>query len=254
MESQITPTPEITPQPIPAPPAANPPKKSSLPLILTVVIIFAISIFSGIVLGKYLYGPQATVAPTLPANRQATLAPKPTTIPTVTPDATANWKTYNNTNGYSLRYPPEFELVKGPASHLPDEEFSTWANMSFSGKNNSNYSNISFQIVVGLTDASGKPLECKTNLECVNEWIGVLKIPTENHVSLTKTVSDVTIPGFYYEQSDALRTYWSQYLIFIHNNKVWNINVTTGAEKPNKLNINKTIIFDQILSTFRFTQ
>jgi len=184
---------------------------------------------------------------------QTILLSQPTPAPVT--DPTADWTTYTNTKyKFSFKYPKELELVKGPASNLPYEEFSTWKNVSFDGIPKNLKDGLGISIIVDPADKDGKPFTCTTNEECLNELINSINAPKETVIYVTKSVGNQKVKGFKYATENQLYKSEYQYFIFLYSNNVLEINLYTNTNQPNDLDskgINN--VFDQILSTFRFT-
>lgn len=67
--------------------------------------IFGVLVFTGATFGAYRFGQRQA---------QPTPTPTPAAVVTPTPDATANWKTYTNTEyGYSIKYPTDWVVLEG---------------------------------------------------------------------------------------------------------------------------------------------
>ncbi len=99
MEPQVTPQPQTPPVP-PAPP--TPQIKNSLVLIMSILLIIAVTIAS------LFYFQIQKLSKELSKYQ---IQPSPT--PTATPDETANWKTYQNEKyGFEVKYPLDFTEQK----------------------------------------------------------------------------------------------------------------------------------------------
>lgn len=92
--------------------------------------IFVIILASGLVLGGYYFGRQNSSTIPTPT------PPKSTSISTPTPDLTANWKTYvNNKYGYSLKYEPNRELKELSCGEKTFEKGERWFYLDKVGSN-----------------------------------------------------------------------------------------------------------------------
>lgn len=90
--------PQVIQQSVPINPPP-PPSKPRLPLIIAGLFL---SLF--ILVGSYMvFGTKKPSPPTPPVSQ-----PSPTIVPTV--DATTNWKVFQSSYGYSLKYPAEWEI------------------------------------------------------------------------------------------------------------------------------------------------
>lgn len=91
----------------------TPPSQNKSLLILTGIFLILLAIFSGVVLGKYLYG-QKIAPPTTEV--QPTIGESFPTTPSLanpTPDLMADWKTYKNESlGFELEYPASIQIDK----------------------------------------------------------------------------------------------------------------------------------------------
>ena len=191
--------------------------------------------------GAYYLGKSSPSSPTLP---QPT-----TTIPlSPTADPTSNWKTYKNTKlNYSIKYPTDFNIVKGPADNLPDSAFQDLDNISFESANRGR-----FDVSINPKDASGKQIQCDTDAECLQKWLDVLKItpPDEVISKISIKILGKNREGFENIIKNKFYTQGFDYYVFIEKGNIWNIGLPGQAEQKKT---NSEEIFDQILSTFKFT-
>src|SRR3989344_7665167 len=96
-------------------------KSKVIPIILGVVAVVAIAI------GAYALGTKQSQ----PVVKNQQISASPTTIPTPTPDPTANWKTYTNVSGnFSIKYPSEWTYVAGGSINTGTETISFGQNVS----------------------------------------------------------------------------------------------------------------------------
>lgn len=186
--------------------------------------------------------PQSTISQT---------SPTPTTIQTSTiTDPTASWKTYTNTkNGYSLKYPTAFEMVKGP---VPESELPTLDNISFSGMGKSSDSNagVVINISVNPSDANGKRIFCTTNDDCLQKLLGVLNKSSNEVTNNSNILMGKSVKGFEYQNKNSLYIQSNQYFIYPENGKIWQVSININNYSIQE--VQRTI--DQILSTFKFIE
>ncbi|HET7090935.1 MAG TPA: hypothetical protein VFL17_20075, partial [Anaerolineae bacterium] len=107
--------------------------------------------------------PIATLEPTLDPS-----LPTPPPLPTL--EAAIGWQTYVNTRyAYSVQYPGELSIVKGPGADLPDEAFQTVNDISFGGmsKPGDPNSGVVINIVTSVLDAGGNPIVCTSDRDCL---------------------------------------------------------------------------------------
>lgn len=156
--------------------------------------------------------------------------------PTPTADSTADWKTYINTkHNYSFKYPRAYSLLKGPGENIPDEEFQKIDSVDFGDEG---------RISISVNpDIGNKKMECLSNEDCLNKRMAILKRTENNSKYVFKTIAGKNIKGLEYNISELNQTF--QDFIFINYGKIWVISFT-----DKKI----TNTFDQILSTFKFTQ
>jgi hypothetical protein len=97
------------------------PQKSKLPLVLGMIVLLFVFVGAGVVLGKFLF-----TQPTTPVVEKLIL-PTPSPAETLaktetpTPDPTINWKTYQNKNGYSIKYPSTLTVVPDTGMTAPKD-------------------------------------------------------------------------------------------------------------------------------------
>lgn len=235
-------------------PTSEKPKMNYQLISVVVLTCFVIFGFSGYYLGKQSSNSQQpsnlkqgeTTPTRISQVDNPTTNPSPTSTGVVIP----GWKSYVNTkNGYSLQYPNSFELVKGPGTNLPDEEFQKLDNISFSGMQKSEDSNagVVFGITVNPQDANGKPIQCTTNDECLQKWMGVLNKTADQVSYINKIITGKNLKGFEYENKNSLYTQTNQYFVYPEGNKIWQVSLTTN----NYTTAEVAPTFDQILSTFK---
>jgi len=177
---------------------------------------------------------------------QPVLSPIPTT------DLTTNWEVYKNTRiGYEIKYPKDFKIVKGP---VPESELPKLDNISFSGKQKPQDSNsgVVFGLNANPTDANGATLSCKDNNDCVNAWMRVLG-KTSNETSLISAeILGEKRKGFKYTNQNPLYNQQNSYFVFPYKDRVWVISLTINNFSDTET-AEMNLLFDQVLSTFEFT-
>lgn len=174
----------------------------------------------------------------------SSVAPTETTItsPSPTDDPTADWETYSNTkHNYLLKYPPGFTFVEGPAAESPPEVFQTWDSISFDS------TEFGLFVHVNPGDGHGNPITCSTDEECKSKLLTVLQKSPSEVTPFSGTMFGKIKTGFKYEISNPLYTTYSHYLVFLENEKLWEISIYKQDSLPNYNLVNK------ILSTFEFT-
>ncbi|MDO8610871.1 MAG: hypothetical protein Q7R95_10100 [bacterium] len=187
----------------------------------------------------------------LPTLQSASPTTHPVSSISIPPDETAGWKTYiNRKYNYQLKYPSDFEIVKGP---VPESELPMLDNISFDGKQKPEDSNsgVVFGINADPTDFNGVALLCVDNDSCLNAWMKVLG-KTSNQVSFVSVnILGGDQKGFEYINQNSLYTQQNKYFIFSHKGKPWIISMTNNNfSNAETQEINS--LFDQILSTFKF--
>jgi|GEM_PF-5490420 len=182
--------------------------------------------------------------------KQPISTPALSTMPAA--DLTTNWEVYKNTRiGYQIKFPQDFEIVKGP---VPEAELPTLNNISFSGKQKPQDSNsgVVFGLNANPTDANGVALSCHDNDDCVNAWMRVLGKPL-NEVSLVSVnILGAKRKGFKYTNQNPLYNQQNSYFVFPYKDRVWVISLTINNFSDTETR-EMNLLFDQILSTFKFT-
>lgn len=248
MENQITPQSSSEPitqstaQDTPIPSISSPTQEKSQNKWLIIVPVLLFLIASGVagffVYQNYKLRQQTSQPQPTPAAKQITES-----SPTLTVDPTADWTIYTNTkHGYLLKYPPEFTFVEGPAAGSPPEVFQTWDTISFDS------AEFGFSIHVNPGDAHGNPITCSTDEGCKSKVLAVLQKSPAEVIPFSSLVFEKTRTGFKYEISNPLYTTYSHYLVFLENDKLWEISIYNQDVLPNYDLVNK------ILSTFKFIE
>jgi len=233
MEEQ---TPEVQSQPVQSPAPVVPERKSSLPLIIILLVAILLvgigGVYAGMQIGKKQVTPNQIISqpPILPTTIPTSI---PTQLPEITsaptPDATTNWKTYTNTEyGFSVKIPLEwgsYSMKDFSFSKIisPEEQY------LYLGPSGSTLRPPqSMQISVEKKDVlEGRAKTGMQEKNCSDETVGVGK----EGVTARKTVCDWNRgPSFVIEKGDFVYTI---------------DNVVTDSSKWS--------LFDQILSTFKFT-
>lgn len=225
MDNETTPSLEIMSESLPAQNPV-PPSRSKLPVILLVIILLFLFGSGGILLGKYLYAPQITAIPTL--------APQPTVIPTRTPDVTGNWKTYTDTkHNFSLKYPEnQFNLADPPKTVCPQP---------FNGGN--------------VTQCTFGVLKSCSNSECDN-LIGIQVYLSPNDPNYKSALTDFSGSLAYSTIVDSnVGGFPAKMRVYTNPARLYGqiFYVTSGRFSYIVYGRPDDPIFDQILSTFKFT-
>lgn len=235
-------------QPVPTA-IVEPSKINWLLFSLIGVAILITGIVAGVFVGKYIYTSKLTPSPIISASP----SPTPTNQTCVTPppecvtesgsiklecsppyigeycvSPTANWKTYtNNDFGFSFSYPKELTYLY---DHLKGGNILL---QNFDGSSARKELDSDFQMTITADNANSKPLE-----DYPKQWETELgKLPTE-----TISVGGITaIKGFSGQKYQAVPTVW------------FSKNATTFMIQLSHPKSTNKIWFDQILSTFKFT-
>jgi len=179
----------------------------------------------------------------------ADVQPEPS--PEVEVDETAEWEIYKNTkHGYEIKYPSDFEIVKGPVS---ETELSTLDNISFSGKQKPQDSNsgVVFGLNASPTDVNGVALTCSDNDSCLNAWMRVLGKTSNEVNSVSTNILGIDRKGFEYINQNPLYTQRHRYFVFPYKNKIWEVNLTINNFSDAETQ-EMNLLFDKILSAFKF--
>jgi hypothetical protein len=231
MEPNIAQNPTQLSQPVQQPIESNPlPVKKSLPkwplLIVGIVLILIIGA------GAYFIGQKSM---TKTVEKPKAVVQKPTATPT--PDPTANWKTYQG-QYFSFKYPQDWSL------------------------DSSNKNSIKLTMVVNDKDSLGNPIKLQSNISVnflsvpqnttLNDWLKTRYFRNDQPLfnlalkSVKKTILSV---------SDALRIempgaagYDDEGVVTIHNGYGLDISIIGDSLFGTNMKI-----FNQILSTFKFT-
>ena len=222
-------------------------------LIITTLGLIAYLIFQNQKLQKQIQNPQLSQTIQAPSPAFLSISPTPKTVSSISlpPDETAGWKTYiNRKYNYQLKYPSDFKIVKGP---VLESELPMLDNISFDGKQKPEDSNsgVVFGLNANPTDFNGVALLCVDNDSCLNAWMKVLG-KTSNQVSFVSVnLLGVDQKGFEYINQNSLYTQQNKYFIFLYKGKPWIISITiNNFSNAETQEIN--LLFDQILSTFKF--
>lgn len=215
--------------PAPQDPTPTHPLPRHMPKTIAIIaiILLLILLLSGAALGIYNLG-KKSAAPT----------PTPTAsnTPTPTPDPTANWQTYQG-NGFILKYPPNWTEVKidnlvrfFPPGSKPESEFTT------SGK--SEY----IQIFADTSD----PKVCRGDCPPSGTMVDIEDLSNINPANY-KT-SEGLIGGMCACEVDKiyLKNGNSYYTLGLYG-------ITDTQKTPPNISSENEMVFQQILSTFKFT-
>ncbi|HSX40781.1 MAG TPA: hypothetical protein VLF68_04150 [Candidatus Saccharimonadales bacterium] len=217
--------PAQTPPPVP-PPVNQTPPASHFPKIFLIAIV----VFILVVLGAGAFVLQSR------NNKQklAQVTPSPTTVqtPTPTPDPTASWKIYTNLKyHYSFKYPPQFKLTEENKNNDIVQYFYKFS----TGK-----------LVYGMPDSSGFVISIFPTLGKTIEQEFSNKSSAMGVVGVTPIERRGADEAAHVTNIQAL-------VVFRSENNFFEI---SGFQNSNTLpdkSDDVDIYFDQILSTFKFT-
>ncbi len=234
------------------------------------ILLLGVGIVTGVLLGKQLYSrpaPQPTPSPSATSVQEGDLYREPTgsaaTANQVPDGNLANWKTYTNTSlGFSFKYPPELEIqenISGPSEVSSDSKFTlTFKNALQDFQMGGITSNFGEGRGGMFTDTRGF-LKMDNKLYCLS--VGDTKFEIPNNLlkkiySNDKNVEIVLMSG-YTDPSNmsgelACNNPGSGYngaLINLRGEKFKGIGILFRRNS----NVITEQIFDQILSTFKFT-
>ncbi len=229
-------------QPIPPPPPEQPivpevPKTKSK-LLPVLIILFAI-LGLGLV-GYWVYKNYLT-------SRRPIIESTP--IPIATTDPTANWKTYSNTKyGYSIKYPNGWEPNRGPGN-LTDEQISEQNVADFFDPNLPGEDpGTGFNILINELDPTSINKKCTTLDECFSKTFSWLLADTKIEKVATTFLGQPAIEFTYQKTTNLYSQTW-KYIYFVYQENAYNIHISTATSRANTI----FDIFDQILSTFKFS-
>lgn len=241
MDPQPVPIP--TPQPIPPPPPpAPPPPKNSPWMILWVGVVLLLGIAIGLLINNKSLISGFTIPGLAPT-------PTPTTIPTPspTPDPTANWKTYiDTTNGFSLKYPDTYFKFQGD----PTLGFFI-ATSATQGGNGPKF--LPNKNDVWLGESTLKTANY-SNLNTLDQYITSIAI-YENPIKTSITMDGVNAYKIVYSSQvycagNSCSTIYGYDELVLKNGNIYVVTMSSGDKSTLDNNAN---LFDQILSTFKFT-
>lgn len=172
---------------------------------------------------------------TLKPNKVAeSSTPTPVTSVEPTADPTANWKTYTNKeHGVSFKYPLDWKLTETSPGEVHDgQTYNIWLKL--------NKKNSTIGIGLNINGIGGGPRNVP--YDAINLW-GKTYYKQYGNIDFSNNTKRIDIS----ENATGLGA-------FIMNSKTYMISLTypaiTEGEKPN-IDLSKE--FDQILSTFKFT-
>jgi hypothetical protein len=220
MENIATPIPET-------PIIVEKPKKNYLNLIL---ISFAFILFIG---GVYYLGRQSVknteVPAVIPTITPDAVLPQTNSVPTTVVDPTANWKTYTNSKfNFSFKYPLELTYIADQSDQYVENGISNAMILvqNFDGSKPRTETSSDFQIVIYISNKAGQ-----FNLEDPQGVQSKVIINGIEAIKTTTTQKWESVPTVIFQSSP---------------NKV-------AIQLSTPKSINKAL-FDQILSTFKFTE
>ncbi|MFH0863506.1 MAG: PsbP-related protein [Candidatus Gottesmanbacteria bacterium] len=213
--NQTPPVSPVTQQSSPASPTTPNTEKKLINLLVLLAIIIIIGV-AGYILG---------------VKTQSTITPIPTPLvivqPTPTPDPTANWKTYINTeDNYSLLYPPDWTLDTTTLEIIPPTE-------GLGGEG---------RIFINVNASDGS---LEQFMEATNPSTG-----TKNSqvYTLVKQIQINGVNGIL--TKGGCCGFGGQHVFVQHNNKTYHLTLKGPVDNPKS---DYQTVFDQILSTFKFT-
>ena len=176
------------------------------------------------------------------ANKQQSemLIATPKRVPTPTPDITANWKTYTNKAlGFSFSYPQELSYLYDQFGfNHPDNPEGNLLLQNYDGSKPRKNQAIDFQMVVEAYKSSDRVTLDKYVKDPNKVW----------NQSGVQTFTDIildnepSLKGLAIQKNEKVPTIWISHKGYI---------LTIYLETPKSTNAS---LFDQILSTFKFTQ
>ena len=184
-----------------------------------------------------------------------TVTPEPvlTQIPTPTPDSTANWKIYTTREyGYSVKYPPDWEVVEAKPPNTPDWTHNTLQENQlhevtfFKERTDLKIWPSNFIISVNKN-----PNNFDTESWALNYFVPLMTDPTENLAEPKGKISmdSNTAYKFSVFQFDANRAE----IGLVKNGNIYVFSFVDDTPNDQNLEKNKEI-YDQILSTFEFIE
>jgi hypothetical protein len=174
--------------------------------------------------------------------------------PSPEPDLAAGWRLYANTRyGYTIRYPAELDIVKGPGADLPDQAFQAVDGISFAGmqKPGNPNSGVVFGITVGLQDANGNSIQCSNDEDCLAQWKRILGEEPDSVTGIEAAAGDQTLHGFESDNVNPLYSQRNRYFVFVRNGHVWTISLTLNGYSTEEID-SLVKVFDAALSTLTF--
>lgn len=209
------------------------PQKPKYNLVLWIVVGFATlatGVGIGLAMGKYLQPASSTTS-------ASTIIPSPNPFPTEIPvkesDPTANWKTYAN-DGISFQYPSDWKINSGTNIFKQGDVVSVYTSVQYDAK-------VSVQ---NFLFTAAKPEQTTLGLR---DWIDQQNIlvpyPGNEAPRLSK---DATLGGESAIRVDKCGEGCFSFVYSKHNDKIYAVAYPSSVPTLVK-------IFDQILSTFKFT-
>ena len=175
--------------------------------------------------------------------KQQTPSLYPSPTPTQTPDPIANWKTYNDsTYGFSIRYPPGWIYKNGceggtdvyPCFHTSDFKVGP-AGVLFGNPIAGG------EIILGVKENQNSPLACPENRYGYKFPCSQIKL---GNIEGWHSIVEGSLETPSYPFAGNTIYFW-----FLHNNKQFMFTGYYNDESREEIQE----VFDQILSTFQFT-
>lgn len=216
---------------------------SKLPLILIGLLLILAAGVGGVYLGKYLYGSNPPAGG--PAETKATPTGTPPATPTI--DPTAGWKTYiDKQSEFLIKYPDSYFKYQGNQSLVPAALF-----VSTSAPQGGNSPKF-----LGTDDLW---LEAQVlpgaNLKSLDEYLNLpgQQIYPSNAIKMKTIIAGESAYKIDYAFPVAAGnvTSYTKTGIILKNEKIYNVSLSSWNKRI--LDQNDTL-FDQILTTFRFTE
>ncbi len=209
---------------------------------ILIVVLVAVALVGG-----YFLYTSLRANPAKPESVAISTAPVSVSTPTTKPESTfsaetTNWKTYTDASAkYSFRYPNKWPLSKIPISKGCD---TCLESVSFSEHYNYNSEDTTLAVILVFKDGWVK------NVKTLDDYIKFIKAePTNVEIKETKVGGEKAVS---YKLSGGVQPLPVIEYVTTRN-RIWYVIRLVDSIETNKNNVQNTKIFDQILSTFKFT-